>query len=174
MTPPTAPAAQADVDDVIIDTVASLFESSTWADPDALNEAWDALLLQDNWDALLLNLDNPDFGAVLFNEYFYTPLHMSIDTWLDSSEGHQFASIVNSVSGQYLIGDGTDGTADNPNGGNAGLLFGDGGSGYGSTQDKPIEPAIPHIAAHLTIGQFRQENSAFIKRHDVRRRRQRA
>lgn len=125
------PVASAEVGDVIIDSVTSLFESSTWTDHDALGATWDALLLQQNWDDLFVHLGDANFGGALFNELVYTPLHDSTSAWINSSDGQLFANFVNSLSGQYLIGDGADGTAANPNGGDAGLLFGDGGNGYG-------------------------------------------
>lgn len=68
-----------------------------------------------------------------FDQYIYLPLHTDMENWIDSPLGQQADDFINSVSGQYLIGNGASGTAAHPDGGNAGLLFGDGGNGYGYT-----------------------------------------
>ncbi|WP_067974356.1 PGRS repeat-containing protein [Mycolicibacter icosiumassiliensis] len=68
--------------------------------------------------------------AQLFDQWVYTPIHTGVEAWITSSFGEQVDNAINQMAGVYLIGNGTDGTATDPNGGNAGLLFGDGGNGY--------------------------------------------
>ncbi|WP_424425565.1 PGRS repeat-containing protein, partial [Mycolicibacter algericus] len=60
-------------------------------------------------------------------------MHTGIEEWVNSDFGQQIAGVVNQLSGLYLIGDGAAGTAENPNGGDGGLLFGDGGDGWDAT-----------------------------------------
>ena len=74
-------------------------------------------------------------GAAWFTDYVYLPLHTDLDNWINSPLGGQVDGFINEVSGQYLIGNGADGTAADPNGGNGGLWFGDGGDGYGPSGD---------------------------------------
>ncbi|MBS9534046.1 hypothetical protein KIH27_10665, partial [Mycobacterium sp. M1] len=61
---------------------------------------------------------------------FYTPMHDSIEAWIQSSTGQTVDAAINALVGSHMIGDGTAGTAADPNGGAAGWLFGDGGAGY--------------------------------------------
>ena len=65
-----------------------------------------------------------------FGQFVYAPLHTSIEDWINSPSGIQFDDFLNTWSGQFLIGDGVDGTALNPDGTDGGLWFGDGGDGY--------------------------------------------
>ncbi|WP_268768025.1 cellulase family glycosylhydrolase [Mycolicibacter heraklionensis] len=69
-----------------------------------------------------------------FQQFFYDPVHTAIDDWIASDLGQQVSGFLNQISGQFLIGDGADGTAEHPDGGNGGLWFGDGGAGWDSTQ----------------------------------------
>src|SRR5947209_15857495 len=74
-------------------------------------------------------------AAGLFQQYIYDPLHASVESWINSSLGEQVDNAINTASGQFLIGNGADGTGLlDPNGGDGGLWFGDGGSGWDSDQ----------------------------------------
>jgi endoglycosylceramidase len=73
-------------------------------------------------------------AAGLFQQYIYDPLHASVESWINSSFGEQVDQLLNTASGQFLIGNGADGTALDPNGGDGGLWFGDGGNGWDSDQ----------------------------------------
>lgn len=69
-----------------------------------------------------------------FNQLVYTPLHGVVQAWIASEIGRQVDDFINSVAGSYVIGNGTDGTAANHNGGAGGWLLGDGGAGWTSTE----------------------------------------
>ncbi len=71
--------------------------------------------------------------GALFDQFVYTPLHTGLEAWIDSNLGRQIDGLINALLGSYVIGDGAAGTADNPNGGAGGWLFGDGGAGWNST-----------------------------------------
>ena len=74
-------------------------------------------------------------AAGLFQQYVYEPLHASVESWINSSFGEQVDNAINTASGQFLIGNGADGTGLlDPNGGAGGLWLGDGGSGWDSDQ----------------------------------------
>ena len=51
-------------------------------------------------------------AAGLFQQYIYDPLHASAENWINSSFGEQVDNAINTASGQFLIGNGVDGTAD--------------------------------------------------------------
>jgi endoglycosylceramidase len=71
----------------------------------------------------------------LFQQYIYDPLNASVESWINSSFGEQVDNALNTASGQFLIGNGADGTGQlDPNGGDGGLWFGDGGNGWDSTE----------------------------------------
>src|ERR1700733_10072371 len=71
-------------------------------------------------------------AAGLFQQYIYDPLHASVESWINSSFGEQVDNAINTASGQFLIDNGADGTGPlDPNGGDGGLWFGDGGKGWG-------------------------------------------
>jgi endoglycosylceramidase len=70
----------------------------------------------------------------LFQQYFYDPLHAGVENWINSSFGEQVDHLLNTASGQFLIGNGADGTPFDHNGGDGGLWFGDGGNGWDSDQ----------------------------------------
>ena len=113
-----APTAQADFEDLF---------SFDWlvpaADVDAPGSA----------DAFDLSALMGDFNvATLFDQMFYSPLHMVTEFWINNPLGEMVNGAINTISGQYLIGDGIDGTAENPDGGHGGLWFGDGGAGWSS------------------------------------------
>jgi len=65
-----------------------------------------------------------------FQQLIYEPIHTAVEDWINSPFGEQVGAFVNQLSGQFLIGDGSDGTATDPDGGAGGLWFGDGGHGY--------------------------------------------
>ncbi|MGV0625726.1 cellulase family glycosylhydrolase [Mycolicibacter minnesotensis] len=75
---------------------------------------------------------------VFFDQYLYTPLHGLVDHWINSDLGRQLDALINApvglLTGRALIGDGAAGTADSPDGGDGGWLFGDGGAGWNSTE----------------------------------------
>src|SRR6201986_3740077 len=74
-------------------------------------------------------------AAELFQQDIYQPLHASVESWINSSFGDQVDNALNTASGQFLIGNGADGTGQlDPNGGDGGLWFGDGGNGWDSDQ----------------------------------------
>lgn len=74
-------------------------------------------------------------AAGLFQQYIYDPLHASVESWINSSFGEQVDNALNTASGQFLIGNGADGTGQlDANGGDGGLWFGDGGNGWDSVE----------------------------------------
>ncbi len=73
-------------------------------------------------------------AAGLFQQYIYDPLHAGIESWINSSFGEQVEHLLNTASGQFLIGNGAEGSALDHNGGDGGLWFGDGGSGWDSDE----------------------------------------
>ena len=78
-------------------------------------------------------------GATAFDQWFnqdvYLPLHTDMENWINSQFGTRVDDFINNVSGHDLIGNGANGTAADPDGGNAGSWFGDGGAGDGPTGD---------------------------------------
>jgi endoglycosylceramidase len=90
--------------------------------------------------AEMLNAPGPvAFSADLFSvQSIYDPIHAVVEDWIHSSFGQQVDGLINQISGQFLIGDGADGTAAHPDGGTGGLLFGDGGDGY----DESSNPGV--------------------------------
>ncbi len=66
-------------------------------------------------------------------QFVIDPIHTGIEDWIHSDLGQQVDHVINLLAGQYLIGDGADGTAADPNGGAGGLWFGDGGDGWDAT-----------------------------------------
>jgi endoglycosylceramidase len=73
-------------------------------------------------------------AAGLFQQYIYDPLHASVESWINSSFGEQVDQLLNTASGQFLIGNGVDGNALDPTGGDGGLWLGDGGNGWDSNE----------------------------------------
>ncbi|BBX69512.1 cellulase family glycosylhydrolase [Mycolicibacterium psychrotolerans] len=63
----------------------------------------------------------------------FTPIHTLVQAWINSDVGLVVDSYINRVFGSYVIGNGTAGTAERPDGGDAGWLLGDGGPGWNST-----------------------------------------
>lgn len=75
----------------------------------------------------------PTDATAWFQQAVYTPVHDGIQNWIDSDLGRQVDGAINTVAGSYVIGNGADGTAANPDGGAGGWLLGDGGDGWSST-----------------------------------------
>ncbi|MGB3523944.1 MAG: PGRS repeat-containing protein, partial [Mycobacterium sp.] len=114
-----APAAQADFEDLF---------SFDWLVPAAAD-----VDVPGSADAFDMSAMFGDFNvATLFDQMFYSPLHMVTEFWINNPLGEMVNGAINAISGQYLIGDGLDGTAENPDGGHGGLWFGDGGAGWNS------------------------------------------
>jgi len=67
----------------------------------------------------------------------YGPIHTAGDLWIASPLGQTLDPVINAPTtllfGRGLIGHGAPGTAAHPTGGNGGILFGDGGTGYSPT-----------------------------------------
>jgi endoglycosylceramidase len=86
----------------------------------------------------------------LFQQYIYDPLHASVEGWINSSFGAQVDQAINTASGQFLIGNGADGTGQlDPNGGDGGSWFGDGGTGWDSD-----EPGVAGGSGGDAVGFF--------------------
>ena len=107
--------------------------------------AWDTFLAPGHWDAVLAELAGPAVAGpaladpnTLLLQYFYTPLHTGIESWINSDLGAQVNNLINqpflALTGRALIGDGADGTAGHADGGDGGWLFGDGGNGWHNTE----------------------------------------
>lgn len=79
-------------------------------------------------------LTPPADATVWFQQAVYTPVHDGVQNWITSDIGRQVDGFVNTVAGSYVIGNGADGTADHPDGGDGGWLLGDGGDGWNSTE----------------------------------------
>ncbi|MGB3334869.1 MAG: hypothetical protein WBA79_18870, partial [Mycobacterium sp.] len=87
----------------------------------------------------------PEFSmSLLWNALVYQPLHTSMESFIDNSANAWIINMVNSWApdGQMYIGNGADGTAENVNGGDGGLWFGDGGAGYSAGADEDADAAI--------------------------------
>ncbi|MFL0177998.1 MULTISPECIES: cellulase family glycosylhydrolase [unclassified Mycobacterium] len=133
---PIAPTAQADFDDMM-DVLATPFVTTDGAlDGDALFDAaaWDTFLSAEHWDAAFTALAEPG-PAFAFAFDPYAGLYSLAEKWIDSDLGIQVNGAINTLFGSTVIGNGADGTEDNPDGGNGGWLFGNGGAGWNSTTD---------------------------------------
>jgi endoglycosylceramidase len=73
-------------------------------------------------------------AEALFQQYVYDPIHTAIEDWINSPLGEQVDNSINTASGQFLIGNGADGTSTDPTGGAGGLWLGDGGNGWDSNE----------------------------------------
>ncbi|MGB3521933.1 MAG: PGRS repeat-containing protein, partial [Mycobacterium sp.] len=131
---PIAPTAQADFDDMMDVLVTPFVTTDGALDGDALFDAtaWDTFLSSAHWDAAFTALAEPS-PALAFD--LYTGLHDIAEKWIDSDLGIQVNGAINTLFGSTVIGNGADGTEANPDGGNGGWLFGDGGAGWNSTTD---------------------------------------
>jgi endoglycosylceramidase len=132
----TAPAANADEFDVIVDPIISALsgiDPTLGADLGALATSFDPTLAADSAASAATAAATPDFSE-LFNQFVYTPTHTALEDWINSNVGQQVDGFINSVTDSYAIGDGAPGTEADPVGGTAGWLFGDGGTGWNSTE----------------------------------------
>lgn len=144
----TAPAAQADIDDVIgqlfspfMDTATSTVDWDAFLAP----PAWDAFFDTAHWEAVWANLDDlssvqaavasPTGLTALFDEWIYAPIHTGVGQLINSDLGQQVGGAINQLLGSYVIGDGADGNAESPHGGAGGWLLGDGGAGFDGTTE---------------------------------------
>ncbi|AFM16266.1 endoglucanase [Mycolicibacterium chubuense NBB4] len=71
----------------------------------------------------------------LFRDVVFAPIHAAVQFWITSDLGRLVDGVINAVFGSYVIGNGSPGTAEDPDGGAAGWLLGDGGAGWNSTED---------------------------------------
>ncbi|OBY30164.1 hypothetical protein ACT18_18940, partial [Mycolicibacter kumamotonensis] len=125
------PAANADFEDLLAD----LFDPAAWGN---LGGDFDSLFGSPGWDlsgdALIGSAAD---SGVVFD--FYTPLHTALQNWITSDFGEQVLTPINQMFAPLypdtcgLICNGADGTEADPDGGNGGVLFGDGGDGWTST-----------------------------------------
>ena len=118
---PLTPPAHADIDDMMD----ALFDGSTW----------DTFFSPAHWDAAFAALAEPTDPGLSVGFDLYAGLHDIAEKWIDSELGGQVNGAINHLFGSTVIGNGADGTAENPDGGNGGWLFGDGGAGWSSTTD---------------------------------------
>jgi len=131
----TAPAANADEFDVIVDPIISALsgiDPTLGADLGALATSFDPTFAADSAASAATAAATPDFSE-LFNQFVYTPTHTALEDWITSNLGHQVDGFINSVAGSDVIGNGAPGTDADPTGGAGGWLFGDGGAGWNST-----------------------------------------
>jgi endoglycosylceramidase len=130
----TAPAANADGLDVILDPILNSLSSvdpGLATDVGALVTSFDPTFAA---DSAATAAATPDFSE-LFNQFVYTPTHTALEDWISSNLGQQVDGFINSVAGSDVIGNGAPGiTEADPNGGAAGWLFGDGGPGWNSDE----------------------------------------
>jgi endoglycosylceramidase len=129
----TAPAANADEFDVILEPILNSLSS---IDPGLVTDVSTLVASFDptfTTDSAATAATSPDF-ADLFNQFVYTPTHTALEDWINSNVGQQVDGFINSAAGSFVIGNGAAGTAADPDGGAAGWLFGDGGTGWNSTE----------------------------------------
>jgi endoglycosylceramidase len=130
----TAPAANADEFDVILDPILNSLSSidpGLATDVGALVSSFDPSFAA---DSAATAAGTPDFSE-LFNQFVYTPTHTALEDWISSDIGKQVDGFINSVAGSDVIGNGAPGTDEaDPNGGAGGWLFGDGGPGWNSDE----------------------------------------
>ncbi|MEB3062385.1 hypothetical protein [[Mycobacterium] zoologicum] len=133
----SAPRAHADELDWILD----LFSPADWAAPASDTGVatfdWDALFSAGPADASGLDGSLQSTAESLFgfpiDGNTYDMIHSFEQSWITSDFGQFVDNSINLLSGQFLIGNGTDGadggTLAAAAGGNGGLWFGDGGAG---------------------------------------------
>jgi endoglycosylceramidase len=129
----TAPAANADEFDVILDPILNSLSSidpGLATDVGALVSSFDPSFAA---DSAATAAATPDFSEP-FNQFVYTPTHTALEDWINSNLGKQVDGFINSVAGSDVIGNGAPGTEADPNGDAAGWLFGDGGPGWNSDE----------------------------------------
>lgn len=62
----------------------------------------------------------------------YDPIHDVAQLWIAGPIGQAVDGFINTLAGSYVIGNGSAGTAEHPDGGAGGWLLGDGGAGWNS------------------------------------------
>ncbi|WP_407695053.1 PGRS repeat-containing protein, partial [Mycolicibacter icosiumassiliensis] len=141
-----APGANADELDVMLDPIIdslSNIDPSLGAEVSSWVQTLDASFTGDSAASVSSVLD-PLAAASTFNmaqfvdQWIYTPMHTGMEAWINSSFGESVDNAINQFAGVYLIGNGTAGTATDPNGGDGGLWFGDGGAGYDASADPGV------------------------------------
>jgi hypothetical protein len=145
-----APPAHADVLDTILDPIINSLagiDPTLGVDVTSWVDSFDPSFVGDSAAAAASSLDAAGAAATststdyaqLFNEYIYTPINTDLQAWITSPFGEQVDNAINQSSGEFLIGNGTAGTAADPNGGVGGLWFGDGGAGYEASADPGVD-----------------------------------
>lgn len=71
--------------------------------------------------------------ADIVGRLIYDPVHHLVQAWIASEIGQVINGVINGLAGSVVIGNGADGTAEDPDGRNGGWLLGDGGKGWNST-----------------------------------------
>ena len=137
----SVPPAHADELDSIIDPIINAITGSLGSGVDPVAGAdllggLDLAGLGSSADALAA-AGSSDPGSVL-DELIYQSINQVGEAWIASPLGSEIDNtVINPIGlalfGQDLIDNGAAGTAADPTGGAAGLLFGDGGTGYDST-----------------------------------------
>jgi endoglycosylceramidase len=124
------------VGDMVGDTSAPATQAALEVSGQGFDHAAAAVGATTNSLAGLADAPGPEAfsAAALFQQFIYDPIHTAIEGWIGSPVGEQVDGLINNIAGQFLIGEGADGTAAHPDGGAGGLLFGDGGDGWDSTQ----------------------------------------
>jgi endoglycosylceramidase len=135
----SAPPARADAFDLIIDPIINSLSSldpTLGADLGALAISIDPSFALENAAALAepATAAGSTTSADLASSYAFAPLETAEQAWIASPTGEQIDNFLNTTFGEFLIGNGAPGTEADPTGGAGGLLFGDGGAGWNSTE----------------------------------------
>jgi endoglycosylceramidase len=135
-----ASSAAANAGDVVGDTSPAAIQAALEASGQQFDHAL-AAVSTTNPLAELANAPSPETltPAGLFQQFLYEPIHTAIEDWISSPSGEQVDNLINTISGQLLIGNGADGTAADPDGGDGGLFFGDGGNGYDESGNATVD-----------------------------------
>jgi endoglycosylceramidase len=136
-----APAANADELELILDPILNSLSSIAPAlatDLTSMVDTFDPSFAADSAAAATAALDSTALPSAdlttSFEQSVYTPLETAAQAWINSASGEQVDSFLNTTFGEFLIGNGAPGTEQDPTGGAGGLLFGDGGAGWNSTE----------------------------------------
>jgi endoglycosylceramidase len=137
----SASSATASAGDVVADTSPAATQAALELSGQAFDHALAAVATTTNPLAELANAPVPETLTAegLFQQFIYDPIHTAIEDWINSPSGEQVDNLINTTSGQLLIGNGADGTPADPNGGAGGLLFGDGGNGYDESGNASVD-----------------------------------
>jgi endoglycosylceramidase len=134
----SAPPARADGFDLIIEPIINSLSSldpTLAADLGALATSIDPSFALENAAALAEPATaGSATSADLAQSYAFAPLETAEQAWIASPTGEQIDNFLNATFGEFLIGNGAPGTEADPTGGAGGLLFGDGGAGWNSTE----------------------------------------